>query len=62
MRKIISFLLIICSSQIALAQNEASLISPLINQYQADENMFNRKYALKRADEYFKRMDIFYGS
>ncbi|RZK65389.1 MAG: PAS domain S-box protein, partial [Pedobacter sp.] len=33
-----------------------------INQYQADENMFNRKYALKRSDEYFKRMETFYST
>lgn len=40
--------------------NEASLISPLINQYQSDETMLNRKYSLKRSDEYFKRMQRFY--
>lgn len=48
--------------QIAAAQNEASLISPLINQYQSDENMLNRKYALKRSEEYFRRMESFYAN
>lgn len=42
--------------------NEASLISPLINQYQADETMLNRKYSLKRTTEYFTRMDRFYAN
>lgn len=63
MRKsLYSFLLLFFAVQISIAQNEASVISPLINQYQADENMFNRKYALKRSDEYFKRMETFYAS
>ncbi|RYG09212.1 MAG: DUF885 family protein, partial [Chitinophagaceae bacterium] len=62
MRKLLFFFFLsIFSSQIINAQsNEASLLSPLITQYQADENMFNRKYALKRSDEYFKRMSSFY--
>lgn len=63
MRKsLFSLLLLISAFQISIAQNEASVISPLINQYQADENMFNRKYALKRSDEYFKRMETFYAT
>lgn len=40
--------------------NEASAISPLINQYQADEVMLNRKYQLKRVPSYFERMQAFY--
>lgn len=62
MRKFCSLLLLLFIFNYTFAQNEASLISPLINQYQADENMFNRKYALKRSEEYFKRMETFYAS
>jgi uncharacterized protein (DUF885 family) len=62
MRKFYSLILFILICNCALAQNEASVISPLINQYQADEMMFNRKYALKRSDEYFKRMQTFYAT
>jgi uncharacterized protein (DUF885 family) len=59
MRKILLFLLLFTT--VAKAQyNEASMLQPLINQYQADENMLNRKYALKRSDEYLSRMDKFY--
>ena len=43
-----------------LPPNEASVISPFINQYQADETMLNRKYTLKRSEEYFERMERFY--
>lgn len=56
------FLLLVSTFQASFAQNEASLLSPLINQYQADENMLNRKYTLKRSDEYFKRMESFYAT
>lgn len=63
MRKsLFSLLLLVSAFKISIAQNEASVISSLINQYQADENMFNRKYTLKRSDEYFKRMETFYAS
>ncbi|TKC13202.1 DUF885 domain-containing protein [Pedobacter polaris] len=63
MRKsLFSLLLLLVTVQISIAQNEASLLSPLINQYQADENMLNRKYTLKRSEEYFKRMESFYAS
>lgn len=62
MRKIYSLLILVVLFQIAAAQNEASLISPLINQYQSDENMLNRKYALKRSEEYFRRMESFYAN
>ena len=44
----------------ALPPNEASALSPFINQYQADETMLNRKYTLKRSEEYFERMQRFY--
>ena len=43
-----------------LPSNEASTLSPFINQYQADETMLNRKYTLKRSEEYFLRMQSFY--
>ncbi|MGF1922937.1 MAG: DUF885 family protein [Bacteroidia bacterium] len=49
-------------STVSLPTNEASVISPFINQYQADENMLNRKYSLKRSEEYFQRMQGFYSS
>jgi len=53
--------LIIFSIQFSLAQsNEASIVSPFINQYQADEMMLNRKYALKKSEEYYQRMERFY--
>ncbi|MES2416720.1 MAG: DUF885 family protein [Bacteroidota bacterium] len=45
-----------------LPSNEASAISPLINQYRADETMLNRKYVLKRSEEYFSRMEHFYAA
>ncbi len=62
MRKLFFSLLIFSVAvQVTKAQsNEASLLSPLINQYQSDENMLNRKYSLKRSEEYFQRMDRFY--
>ena len=62
MRKLILSLFILLTITVgSKAQgNEASLMSPLINQYQADENMLSRKYTLKRSDEYFKRMQKFY--
>lgn len=44
----------------SLPENEASTLSPFINQYQSDETMLNRKYALKRSEEYFQRMQRFY--
>ena len=44
----------------SLPSNEASVLSPFINQYQADETMLNRKYSLKRSEEYFQRMQRFY--
>lgn len=64
MRKLTSLLLfLVLASPLAHAQsNEASLISPLINQYQADETMLNRKYTLKRSVEYLKRMERFYAA
>jgi uncharacterized protein (DUF885 family) len=47
--------------QFSWAQNnEASMVSPFINQYQADETMLIRKYTLKRSSEYFQRMERFY--
>lgn len=62
MRKLLLsfFLFIVISQSVKSQSSEASLLSPFITQYQADENMFNRKYALKRSDEYFKRMETFY--
>ena len=64
MRKLFfSLLAFTFSVQLSFAQsNEASLLSPFINQYQADETMLNRKYSLKRSEEYFQRMDRFYAS
>lgn len=61
MRKLFSlFLFLTVAVQSHAQTNEASLVSPLINQYQADETMLNRKYTLKQSDEYFKRMEGFY--
>ncbi|QDW26639.1 DUF885 domain-containing protein [Pedobacter sp. KBS0701] len=61
MRKLFSlFLFLTVAVQLHAQTNEASLISPLINQYQSDVTMLNRKYTLKRSDEYFKRMQGFY--
>ncbi len=61
MRKLYFLLLLLTITLKLLAQtNEASLVSPLINQYQADETMLNRKYSLKRSEEYFNRMTRFY--
>ena len=48
------------TNKATLPSNEASALSPYINQYQADENMLNRKYTLKRSEEYFQRMQRFY--
>ena len=44
----------------SLPSNEASILQPYINQYQADENMLNRKYALKQTTAYYLRMRSFY--
>lgn len=61
MRKLFSlFLFLTVTLQLHAQTNEASLVSPLINQYQSDETMLNRKYTLKRSEEYFKRMERFY--
>lgn len=61
MRKLFPlFLYLTVTLQLHAQTNEASLVSPLINQYQADETMLNRKYMLKRSEEYFKRMERFY--
>ncbi|QIL38938.1 DUF885 domain-containing protein [Pedobacter sp. HDW13] len=54
------FLILTITLNLQAQTNEASLVSPLINQYQSDKNMFNRKYNFKRAEEYFKRMTQFY--
>jgi len=54
------FLLLTFALKLQAQNNEASLVSPLINQYQSDKTMFNRKYNLKRTEEYFKRMARFY--
>ena len=48
------------NTKLKLPPNEASALSPFINQYQADETMLNRKYTLKRSEEYFERMQRFY--
>ena len=57
----LTFIFFIFVAHFLFAQdNEASLLSPLINQYQSDETMLNRKYALKRSEEYFRRMQKFY--
>jgi uncharacterized protein (DUF885 family) len=62
-RKIFFLLLFILPiTESVWAQNEASLIAPLINQYQADEQLMNRKYTLKRSEEYFQRMENFYAT
>ncbi|MDQ0637418.1 hypothetical protein QF042_000983 [Pedobacter sp. W3I1] len=61
MRKLFSlFLLLTVNLQLHAQTNEASLVSPLINQYQSDETMLNRKYTLKQSEEYFMRMERFY--
>ena len=43
-----------------LRDDEASVMAPYINQFQADETLLNRKYVLKRSEEYFERMKRFY--
>lgn len=62
MRKLLlSLLILTLATQLSNAQsNEASIVSPFINQYQADETMLGRKYTLKRSEEYFQRMERFY--
>ncbi|MBB2146753.1 DUF885 family protein [Pedobacter sp. LMG 31464] len=62
MRKLLfSLLILTLTTQVANAQSdEASSVSPFINQYQADETMLGRKYTLKRSEEYFQRMERFY--
>jgi len=61
MRKLFPlFLLLTITLKLQAQTNEASLVSPLINQYQSDKTMFNRKYTLKRSAEYFNRMGQFY--
>lgn len=61
MRKLFFLCLLLTAAvQLKAQTNEASLVSPLINQYQSDETMLNRKYSLKRSEEYFKRMERFY--
>lgn len=58
---VLSFVLIAnAQNSISLPNNEASVLQPYINQYQADENMLNRKYALKQTKEYYLRMQRFY--
>ncbi len=62
MRKFL-FLLLTLSSTVQFLQaqnNEASLLNPLITQYQADATLLNRKYTLKQTQEYYLRMDNFY--
>jgi uncharacterized protein (DUF885 family) len=66
MRKVLLFALLsmflVANAQTSaiFLNNESSALQPYINQFQADENMFNRKYMLKRTEEYFLRMDQFY--
>jgi len=65
MRKILLFailnMFLLANAQTsAFENNEASALQPYINQFQSDENMLNRKYVLKRTEEYFIRMDQFY--
>ncbi|MBO9672783.1 MAG: DUF885 family protein [Sphingobacteriaceae bacterium] len=63
MRKLFPLLLLFTFTVKLQAQtNEASLVSPLINQYQSDKTMLNRKYSIKRSEEYFKRMERFYAT
>ncbi|MFD2583359.1 DUF885 family protein [Pedobacter vanadiisoli] len=63
MRKLFPLLLLLTFTAKLQAQtNEASLVSPLINQYQSDKTMLNRKYSIKRSEEYFKRMERFYAT
>jgi uncharacterized protein (DUF885 family) len=63
MKSLFILLFFSLSFQLSNAQsNEASLIAPLINQYQADEQMLNRKYTLKRSAEYYQRMEDFYAT
>ncbi|GGH16532.1 DUF885 family protein [Pedobacter zeae] len=54
------FLLLTFMVKVQAQINEASLVSPLINQYQSDKTMLNRKYSLKQSEEYYKRMERFY--
>lgn len=66
MRKVLLFailnMFLVANAQTSaiLERNETSALQPYINQFQSDENMFNRKYVLKRTEEYFIRMDQFY--
>lgn len=60
MRLIALFFLVLFTQSAVAQNNEASIVAPLINQYQSDEQMLNRKYSLKRSTEYFQRMERFY--
>ncbi|MDQ8054370.1 MAG: DUF885 family protein [Pedobacter sp.] len=60
MKKYLFLLLFFSVLKTLQAQDHGSAVAPLITQYQADEVMLNRKYPLKRADEYFLRMGRFY--
>jgi uncharacterized protein (DUF885 family) len=63
MRKYLILSVFIALSSPLFAQvNEASSIAPLINQYQSDEMMLNRRYGLKRSAEYYGRMEKFYAA
>ncbi len=54
--------LIVCLTLMsANKMNDYSLIT-IISEYQADQQMMNRKYPLKYSDSYFKRMHAFYGA
>lgn len=60
MRKFLSIVLCFIIFEAKSQSNEASIIAPLINQYQADKQMHSRKFALKQSDEYYTRMQRFY--
>ncbi len=66
MRKVLLFailnMFLVANAQTSaiVEHNETSALQPYINQFQSDENMLNRKYVLKRTEEYFIRMDQFY--
>ncbi len=61
MRKLLfTFFLLVAVHPFSFAQNEASLLNPLINQYQSDKMMLTRKYTLKQTVEYYTRMQRFY--
>ena len=58
-KTILITVLFVCLQSIAYAKFVVDMI-PILNQYQADAQLLNKKYPLKYTDAYFKRMHSFY--